>query len=95
MAINNEQPVTTNCTLSSMLNKILQPSYTNFISSPAVISYSYPLVLGVVVVPALVIVLPLEDEERRDKPATSVDRSNQGNPLAITKLTSNWVELKL
>jgi hypothetical protein len=59
-----------------MLNKMQQPSYTNFISSPAVISYSYPPVLKVVVVPALVIVLPLEDKKRRDKPATSVNRSN-------------------
>jgi hypothetical protein len=72
-----------------MLNKMQQLSYTNFISSLAVISYSYPLVLRVVVVLALVIVLPLKDKEKRDKLATSVDRSNQGNLLAITRLTSN------
>jgi hypothetical protein len=47
-----------------MLNKVLQPSYTNFISSLAVIRYSYPLVLRVVVILALVIVLPFKDKER-------------------------------
>jgi hypothetical protein len=47
-----------------MLNEVLQPSYTNFISSPAVIRYSYPPVLRVVIILALVIGLPLEDEER-------------------------------
>jgi hypothetical protein len=49
-----------------VLNKVLQPSYTNLIISLAVIRYSYPLVLRVVVIPALVIVLPFEDEERWD-----------------------------
>lgn len=46
-----------------MLNEVLQPSYTNFIGSPVIIRYSYPPVLRVVVIPALVVVLPLEDEE--------------------------------
>jgi hypothetical protein len=59
-----------------VLNEVLQLSYTNFISSLAVIRYSYPLVLGVVVIPALVVVLPLEDEERGDKLASSIDTSN-------------------
>jgi hypothetical protein len=49
-----------------VLNEVLQPSYTNFISSLAIIRYSYPLVFGVVVIPALVVVLPFEDEERWD-----------------------------
>jgi hypothetical protein len=47
-----------------VLNEVLQLSYTNFISSPAIIRHSYPLVLRVVVVPALVVGLPLEDKER-------------------------------
>jgi hypothetical protein len=47
-----------------MLNKVLQLSYTNFINSLAVIRYSYPLVLRVVIILALVIVLPFKDEER-------------------------------
>jgi hypothetical protein len=47
-----------------MLNKVLQLSYTNFISSLAVIRYSYPLVLRVIVILALVIVLPFKDKER-------------------------------
>jgi hypothetical protein len=59
-----------------MLNKVQQPSYTNFISSPAILRYSYPLVFGIVVIPALVVVLPLEDEERWDKLATSTNSSN-------------------
>jgi hypothetical protein len=59
-----------------VLNEVLQPSYTNFISSPAVIRYSYPLVLRVVVIPALVVVLPLEDEEKGDKLASSINTSN-------------------
>jgi hypothetical protein len=52
--------------LSSILNKVLQPSYTNFISSLAIISNSNPLVLRVVIILALVVGLPLEDEERGD-----------------------------
>jgi hypothetical protein len=59
-----------------VLNKVLQLSYTNFISSLAVIRYSYPLVLRVVVILALVIVLPLKDEERGDKLASSINTSN-------------------
>jgi hypothetical protein len=47
-----------------MLNKVLQLSYTNLISSLAIIRYSYPLVLRVVVILALVIVLPFKDKER-------------------------------
>jgi hypothetical protein len=72
-----------------MLNEVLQPSYTNFISSLAVIRYSYPLLFKVVVILALVIVLPLKDEERGDNPASSINSSNQGYPLAITSLPSN------
>jgi hypothetical protein len=49
-----------------VLNEVLQLSYTNLIGSLAVIRYSYPLVLGVVVILALVVVLPFEDEERWD-----------------------------
>jgi hypothetical protein len=59
-----------------VLNKVLQPSYTNFISSLAVIRHSYPLVLRVIVILALVVVLSLEDEERWDKLATSTNSSN-------------------
>jgi hypothetical protein len=72
-----------------VLNEVLQPSYTNFISSPAVIRYSYPLVLRVVVIPALVMVLSLEDEERWDKPAASTNSSNQSYLLTITSLAPN------
>jgi hypothetical protein len=64
MAIKDKQLVATNCTLSSMLNKVQQLSYTNFISSLAILRYSYPLVFGIVVILALVVVLPLKDEER-------------------------------
>jgi hypothetical protein len=95
MAIKDEQPVATNCTLSGMLNKVQQPSYTNFIGSPAILGYSYPPVFGVVVILALVVVLPFEDEERWDKPATSTDSSNQSNLLTITRLASNWIETDL
>jgi hypothetical protein len=59
-----------------VLSKVLQLSYTNFISSLAVIRYSYPLVLKVVVILALVVVLFLEDEERWDKLAASTNSSN-------------------
>jgi hypothetical protein len=52
-----------NYTRCGVLNEVLQPSYTNFISSPAIIRYSYPPLFGVVVIPALVVVLSLEDEE--------------------------------
>jgi hypothetical protein len=41
------------------------------------------------VIPALVVVLSLEDEERGDKLASSIDSSNQGNLLMITSLLSN------
>jgi hypothetical protein len=95
MAIKDEQPVTTNCTLSSMPSEVLQLSYTNFIGSLTVLRYSYPLVFRVVVIPALVVVLSFEDEERWDKPATSADSSDQSNLLTITRLASDWVETKL
>jgi hypothetical protein len=75
-----------------VLNEVLQPCYTNFIGSPAIIRYSYPPLFGMVVIPALVVVLSLEDEERGDKPASSIDSSDQGNPLTITSLPSNWIE---
>jgi hypothetical protein len=74
-----------------VLNKVLQPSYTNFISSLAVIRYSYPLLFRVVVILALVVVLPLKDEERGDKLASSIDSSNQGYLLAITSLAANRI----
>jgi hypothetical protein len=47
-----------------MLNKVLQLSYTNFISSLAIIRYSYPLLSRVIIILALVVVLSLKDEER-------------------------------
>jgi hypothetical protein len=78
-----------------VLNEVLQPSYTNFIGSPAVIRYSYPPVLGVVVIPALVVVLSLEDEERWDKPAASTNSSDQSYLLTITSLAPNWIESDL
>jgi hypothetical protein len=59
-----------------VLNKVLQLSYTNFIVSLAIIRYSYPLLFGVVVILALVVVLCLEDEERGDKLASSIDSSD-------------------
>jgi hypothetical protein len=55
---------------------VLQLSYTNFISSLVVIRYSYPLVLKVVVILALVMVLPFEDEERGDELANSINSSD-------------------
>jgi hypothetical protein len=58
-----------------MLNEVLQPSYTNFISSLAIIRYSYPLIFRVVVILALVVVLRLKDEERGDQPASSINSS--------------------
>jgi hypothetical protein len=67
-----------------MLNKVLQLSYTNFISSPAIIRYSYPPLFRIVVIPALVVVLPLKDKEGGDKPANSIDSSNQSYLLTIT-----------
>jgi hypothetical protein len=78
-----------------VLNEVLQPSYTNFIGSLAVIRYSYPLVLGVVVILALVVVLPLEDKERGDKPASSIDTSDQSYLLMITRLAPDWIQSKL
>jgi hypothetical protein len=78
-----------------VLNEVLQPSYTNFISSPAIIRYSYPPLFGVVVILALVVVLSLEDEERGDKLASSINSSNQSYLLTITSLTSNRIKMDL
>jgi hypothetical protein len=78
-----------------VLNEVLQPSYTNFISSPSIIRYSYPLLFRVVVIPALVVVLSLEDEEKGNKLASSIDSSNQSYPLTITSLTSNRIKTDL
>jgi hypothetical protein len=49
-----------------VLNKVLQLSYTNFISSLAIIRYSYPLLFRIAIILALVVVLCLKDEERGD-----------------------------
>jgi hypothetical protein len=78
-----------------VLDEVLQPSYTNFIGSPAITTYSYPPFFGVVVIPALVMVLSLEDEERWDKPAASTNTSDQSYPLTITWLAPDWIESKL
>jgi hypothetical protein len=59
-----------------MLNKVLQLSYTNFISSLAIIRYSYPLLFRIVVILALVIVLSLKDKEEGNKLANSINSSN-------------------
>jgi hypothetical protein len=78
-----------------VLNEVLQPSYTNFIGSPAIIRYSYPPVLRVVVIPALVVVLPFEDEERWCQPAAGTNSSDQSYPLTITRLAPDWIESNL
>jgi hypothetical protein len=78
-----------------VLNEVLQPSYTNFIGSPAIIRYSYPPLFGMVVIPALVVVLPLEDKEGGDEPANSIDSSDQSYPLTITWLPADWVDSNL
>jgi hypothetical protein len=59
-----------------VLNEVLQLSYTNFISSLAIIRYSYPLLFKIVVILALVVVLPLKDEEGGDELANSINSSN-------------------
>jgi hypothetical protein len=59
-----------------VLNKVLQLSYTNFISSLAIIRYSYPLLFRIVVILALVVVLPLKDEEEGGELANSINSSN-------------------
>jgi hypothetical protein len=59
-----------------VLNEVLQPSYTYFIGSLAIIRYSYPLLFRMVVILALVVVLPLEDEEGGGEPANSIDSSD-------------------
>jgi hypothetical protein len=59
-----------------VLNKVLQLSYTNFISSLAIIRYSYPLLFRIVIILALVVVLPLKDKEEGDKLANSINSSN-------------------
>jgi hypothetical protein len=59
-----------------VLNEVLQPCYTSFIGSSAIIRYSYPPLFRIVVILALVVVLCLEDEERGDKPASSIDSSD-------------------
>jgi hypothetical protein len=59
-----------------VLNEVLQLSYTNFISSLAIIRYSYPLLFRIVMILALVVVLPLEDKEEGDKLANSINSSN-------------------
>jgi hypothetical protein len=78
-----------------VLNEVLEPSYTNFIGSPAIIRYSYPPLFRMVVIPALVVVLPLEDKEGGDELANSIDSSDQGNLLTITSLAADRLESNL
>jgi hypothetical protein len=78
-----------------VLNEVLELSYTNFISSPAIIRYSYPPLFRMVVIPALVVVLPLKDKEGGDEPANSINSSDQGNPLTITSLAADRLESNL
>jgi hypothetical protein len=59
-----------------MLNKVLQLSYINFISSLAIIRYSYSLLSRVIIILALVVGLPFKDKERRNKLASSINTSN-------------------
>jgi hypothetical protein len=72
-----------------VLNEVLQLSYTNFIGSLAIIRYSYPPLFRMVVIPALVVVLPLEDKEGGDELANSINSSNQSYPLTITWLPAD------
>ena len=47
-----------------MLNKVLKLGNPYFISSLAIIGYSNPLVLRVIIILGLVVVLSFKDEER-------------------------------
>jgi hypothetical protein len=87
--------VSTNCIRCGVLNEVLQLSYTNFIGSLAIIRYSYPPLFRMAVILALVVVLRLEDEERGDQTASSIDSSYQGYPLMITSLAADRIELNL
>jgi hypothetical protein len=87
IAVNNKQLVTAYCTSLCMLDKVLQPGKTKLIGSPAVLTDANPPIWGVVV-PGLVVVLCFEDEEGWDRPPYSVDTSDQGNPLTVTRLNT-------
>ena len=78
-----------------MLNKVLKLGNLYFISSLAIIRYSNPLVLRVIIILGLVIVLSFKDKERQHKLATSTNSSNQGNLLIITRLASNRIKTNL
>jgi hypothetical protein len=95
MAVNNKQPVTAYYTSLYMLDKVLQPGKTKLIGSPAVLTDANPPIWGFVVIPGLVIVLCFEDEEGWDRPPYSVNTSNQGNPLTVTRLNTKWLKTSL
>jgi hypothetical protein len=95
MAVNNKQLVTAYCISLCMLDKVLQPGKTKLISSPAVLTDANPLIWGVVVIPGLVVVLCFEDEEGWDRLAHSVDTSDQGDPLTVTRLNTEWLKTSL
>ena len=94
MTINNKQPVTTYSLSLCMLDKVLQPCKTKLVCCPAILTNSYSPILRVVI-PGLVMVLCLEDEEGWDRPPHRVDASNQRCPLTITRLNTKWLETSL
>jgi hypothetical protein len=95
MAVNNKQPVTAYCTSLCMLDKVLQPGKTKLVGGPAILANANPLIWGVVVIPGLVIVLCFKDEEGWDRPPHGVDASDQGYPLTVTRLDTNWLQTSL
>ena len=70
---------------------MLQPSQTDLICCPAVLTNGDPLVLIFLVVPSLVMVLSFEYKKGWYRPSYSVDAGNQGYLLAIARLDSKWL----
>jgi hypothetical protein len=94
-AVDYKQHVATHPPPLYLLNKVLQPGYTNLVRSPAVTTNpNAPLRLQIRE-PGRVVVLCFEDKVGRYCPAHRVDGGDKIDPLTVSLLDANRVNTSL